>query len=91
MEINLENVKKYLRVESDDEDTFIEFLIEFSKEEIKNSTGDDGTNPSRTYETAQLLIISDRYENRGIEDREFKPNNALQCLFTKLKYKGDER
>lgn len=89
MKIDLDNVKKYLRVESEEEDGYIEFLIEFSKEIIKNSTGNDGANPSRTYEAAQLLIIADRYENRGSDDKEFKANNALQCLYTKLKYRGE--
>ena len=88
--LSLDDVKLYLRVDSDEEDNFISDLIEYSKEEIKNSTGDDGSNPSYTYKMAQLLIISDRFENRGSNEGEFKPNNALSCLLAKLKYKGEQ-
>ena len=37
---------------------------------------------------AQLIIITDRFENRGSNDGDFKPNNILSCLYTKLKFKG---
>ncbi|MGL5055786.1 MAG: head-tail connector protein [Fusobacteriaceae bacterium] len=82
--------KEYLRIDEEDEDNFIEMCIEFSKEEIENSTGVNfgSGGESKTYEMAQLIIITDRYENRGSQDLEFKPNNILSCLYTKLKY-GD--
>lgn len=88
--VDLTKAKEYLRIDEDYEDTLIEMLIDFSKEEIENSTGvtfDSGGN-TRTYELAQLIIITDRYENRGSQDLEFKPNNMLSSLYTKLKY-GD--
>ncbi len=87
--VNLEYVKKYMRIDTDEEDDFINDLIEYSKEEIKNSTGDDGSNPSYTYRMAQLLIITERFENRSSEDKEFKANNALSCLYAKLKFRSD--
>ncbi|MGL5427089.1 MAG: head-tail connector protein [Cetobacterium sp.] len=82
--------KEYLRIDEEDEDNFIEMCIEFSKEEIENSTGVtfDSGGESKTYEMAQLIIITDRYENRGSQDLAFKPNNILSCLYTKLRY-GD--
>ena len=88
--IDKTKAKEYLRIDEAYEDTLIEMLIEFSKEEIENSTGvtfDSGGN-TKTYELAQLIIITDRYENRGSQDLEFKPNNMLSSLYTKLKY-GD--
>lgn len=87
--LNVDAVKKYMRIDTDEEDAFIEDLIEFSKEEIKNSTGNDGTILSHTYKMAQLLIITDRFENRGSQDKDFKVNNALSCLYIKLKFRGD--
>ncbi|MGL5569776.1 head-tail connector protein [Cetobacterium sp.] len=82
--------KEYLRLDEDYEDSLIETLIEFSKEEIENSTGVtfDSGGDTKTYELAQLIIITDRYENRGSQDLEFKANNMLSSLYTKLKY-GD--
>ena len=88
--IDKAKAKEYLRIDEDYEDTLIEMLIDFSKEEIKNSTGVtfDSGGDTKTYELAQLIIITDRYENRGSQDLEFKPNNTLSSLYTKLKY-GD--
>lgn len=88
--IDKAKAKEYLRIDEEYEDTLIEMLIDFSKEEIKNSTGVtfDSGGDTKTYELAQLIIITDRYENRGSQDLEFKPNNMLSSLYTKLKY-GD--
>ncbi|MGL5709609.1 MAG: head-tail connector protein [Cetobacterium sp.] len=88
--IDLATAKEYLRVDEEDEDNLIGMLIEFSKEEIENSTGVtfDSGGSTKTYELAQLIIITDRFENRGSEDLEFKANNILSALYTKLKH-GD--
>ncbi|MGL5717397.1 MAG: head-tail connector protein [Paraclostridium sp.] len=88
--IELAKAKEYLRIDEEDEDSLVEMLIEFSKEEIENSTGVsfDSGGSSRTYELAQLIIITDRYENRSSSDQEFKANNILSSLYTKLRY-GD--
>lgn len=88
--VDLTKAKEYLRIDEDYEDTLIEMLIDFSKEEIENSTGVTFASggDTKTYELAQLIIITDRYENRGSQDLEFKPNNMLSSLYTKLKY-GD--
>lgn len=87
--LGLEEIKLHLRVDDDIEDDYIKMLEKFSREEIENSTGVP-YNPegnSETYKLAQLIIIADRYENRGSEDMKFTPNNILSCLYTKLKYK----
>ena len=87
--LDLEEIKLYLRVDDDTEDSLLKILEQFSREEIENSTGvpykPEGN--SETYKLAQLIIIADRYENRGSEDMKFTPNNILSCLYTKLKYK----
>lgn len=88
--VDLTKAKEYLRIDEEYEDSLIETLIEFSKEEIEHSTGVTfgSSGDTKTYELAQLIIITDRYENRGSQDLEFKPNNILSSLYTKLKY-GD--
>lgn len=88
--LDLEDIKLYLRVDGNEEDKLIETLEKFSREEIEASTGVkyNETGNSETYKLAQLIIIADRYENRGSSDLEFKPNNILSCLYTKLKYKA---
>lgn len=89
--LTLDEVKRYLRIDGDEEDELIKFFVEFSKEEIENSTGVifDSAGNSKTYKLAQMVIITDRFENRGSQDLEFKPNNILSSLYTKLKYCGD--
>lgn len=87
--LGLEEIKAYLRIDDDSENNLLTMLDIFSREEIENSTGVP-YNPegnSETYKLAQLIIITDRYENRGSEDMKFTPNNILSCLYTKLKYK----
>ncbi|UUV17369.1 head-tail connector protein [Fusobacteria bacterium ZRK30] len=86
--LTLDEIKLYLRVDDSEEDKLITQLELFSREEIKNSTGVEYVeeNPTETYKLAQLIIIADRYENRASEDQEFKPNNILSCLYSKLKY-----
>ena len=87
--LELEDIKMYLRIDDNTEDSLLIMLEKFSREEIKNSTGVpyNSEGNSETYKLAQLVIIADRYENRGSEDMKFTPNNILSCLYTKLKYK----
>lgn len=89
--VDLKTVKLYLRIDGDEEDELLNSFIEFSREEIENSTGVKYTSCTNrsTYKIAQLVIISDRYENRGSQDLEYKPNNSLSSLYTKLKYGED--
>ena len=87
--LELEDIKMYLRIDDNTEDSLLIMLEKFSREEIENSTGvpfkPEGN--SETYKLAQLIIIADRYENRGSEDMKFTPNNILSGLYTRLKYK----
>lgn len=90
--LDLDIVKLYLRVDGNEEDNLLSDLINFSKEEIENSTGVK-FNPngnSSTYRLAQMMIVTDRYENRGSQDLEYKVNNSLSGLYTKLKYGGND-
>lgn len=83
----LEDIKEYLRVDSSEDDTLIEMLQEYAKEEIEDSTGVkfNSKGNSNTYNMAMLIIIADRYENRGSSDNEFKVNNILSSIYTRLK------
>lgn len=91
--LSLNEIKLYLRVDGNDEDTLITQLELYSREEIENSTGFayKEENVPELYKMAQLYIINDRYENRGSQDLEFKANNILSCLYRKLKCLADEK
>lgn len=85
--LKLEDVKEYMRVDSNDDDTLITMLMDYAKEEIFDSTGveynENGN--SDTYNMAMLIICTDRYENRASTDNEFKVNNILSSIYTRLK------
>lgn len=85
--LSIDEMKLYLRVDEDEENLLITSLIEFSKEEIENSTGAtfEKFGEKETYKMAQRVIVADRYENRSSGDIEFKVNNIYSCLCTKLK------
>ena len=87
--LGLDEIKLYLRVDGTEENDFITSLEKYSREEIEASTGADYDtyNETETYRLAQLLIITDRYENRGSQDVEIKANNALSSIYRKLKCK----
>ena len=88
--LDIAAAKIYLRIDEDAEDSLIKFLLEFSKEEIERTTGVkfDSGGTTNLYKMAQLIIITDRYENRGSLDQPFQPNNSLTSLYTKLRYKA---
>lgn len=85
--LTLEKIKDYLRIDSSEDDSLIKMLQDYAKEEIEDSTGIK-FNPqgnSNTYNMAMLIIIADRYENRGSADNEFKANNILSSIYTRMK------
>ncbi|MGB6128827.1 MAG: head-tail connector protein [Psychrilyobacter sp.] len=90
--LTINEMKLYLRVDESEEDTLITSLIDFSKEEIENSTGAtfEDYGEKETYKMAQRVIVTDRYENRSSSDVEFKVNNIYSCLCTKLKAMVEE-
>lgn len=91
MKLTLGEMKLYLRVDENDEDNLIESLLEFSVEEIENSTGAniETYGELETYKLLQKIIVTDRYENRGSSDMEFTPNNICTSLYMKLKLQVD--
>jgi uncharacterized phage protein (predicted DNA packaging) len=87
--LTLEEIKLYLRVDETEEDNLITSLELFSREEIEESTGAsyEMYKTIELYKIAQLIIITDRYENRASQDSELKSNTALNSIYQKLKCK----
>lgn len=87
MKLTLNEIKLYLRVEDDEEDSLIESLLRYSVEEIQNSTG--ATNEKygelETYKLLQKIIVTDRYENRSSSDVCGANDNIMATLLLKLK------
>jgi uncharacterized phage protein (predicted DNA packaging) len=87
--LTLEEIKLYLRVDETEEDNLITSLELFSREEIEESTGAsyEMYKTIELYKIAQLIIITDRYENRASQDSVLKSNTALNSIYQKLKCK----
>lgn len=83
--VSLDEIKNYLKIDSDDEDELLLSLIKYSREEILHATGDDGSTPSETYAMAQKVIIAEAFDLRG-NDRQVDSKGILASLFTRLKF-----
>ncbi len=62
--LTLSDVKKYLRIDFDNDNDYISDLIEMSKSYIKEQTGKEYTAGNRVYEQAILLMVAGFYDNR---------------------------
>lgn len=92
--MTLEDVKNYLRIDSEDDDTYLSELLEVSLIYIDSMVGEDYKTNEKAVKLATLLqkkLISDMYENRGTEI----PNNTkkdiiVTSILDKLSlYEGD--
>lgn len=61
--MDLQEVKKYLHVDFDDDDDYIDLLIRVAEEYIADAVDDPPTNSPR-YTLLLIFIVSQLYENR---------------------------
>lgn len=81
MSVTLEQVKKHLRLDSDDEDSDIQDYIEISQIYIDSMVGEAYKVDTKAIKLADLLqkkLITDMYENRSTEI----PQNTKQDRIT---------
>jgi uncharacterized phage protein (predicted DNA packaging) len=64
MVITIEEAKQHLRVDGDEENSYIEGLIKASEKFIKNGTGKTFDNTNFLAKTVCLMLVADMYENR---------------------------
>lgn len=69
MALTLEDVKNYLRVDFDDDDTLLTGLMSAADEYLKSGVGANYNNESERAKTLSLIVIADLYDNRGISER----------------------
>ena len=82
MSLSLTDVKKYLRIDFDNDNDYISDLIEMSKAYIKEQTGKEYTAGNKVYEQAILLMVAGYYDNRTPFSE--KAVNEMNCM--SLKY-----
>jgi len=62
--MDLDTIKKYLRIEHTKDDDFLTNQIESAKFYIKNTTGVEYTDGDLTYDDLIMYFVQHRYDNR---------------------------
>lgn len=88
----LEELKLYLRVDEDDDDTLIKALM-LSAEEYLANAGVTKDYTKELYKLSVKLLVGHWYENREVErvgKNVRKVGYSLESMITQLKYCSDE-
>jgi len=92
MSLTLADVKLYLRVDSDVDDTLINSIMIVAEDYIRGAVTDYDAKAADTAflaksEMCQLIIISDLYENRNQGGKEAKDfGYTVRSMITQLQY-----
>lgn len=86
--INLERAKEYLRIDYEDEDVYIQSLIEISEIYIESMVGVSYKTDEKALNLANLLqlkLISDMYEQRSTDvQNNTKQDRIVTSILDKL-------
>ncbi|MSS43160.1 phage gp6-like head-tail connector protein [Anaerosalibacter bizertensis] len=89
MILTLEETKSFLKVDYDDEDEYIEELINASEQYLKNATGKEYDSTSFLAKLYCKILISDWYDNREyMEENKIskRVRFTMQSILQQLKY-----
>lgn len=91
--MTLQEIKDYLRIDSDDENIFLTELIEISEIYITSMVGTNYKTDEKAIKLATLLqkkLISDMYENRSTEiASNTKQDRIVTSILDALALSGD--
>jgi uncharacterized phage protein (predicted DNA packaging) len=87
LDLTLDELKNYLRVDGSEDDTFLALLIEGAKEYLANAGVPESD--SKLYKLAVMLYVALQYENRDPSAKMEQFNFALQSIVLQLKQFGD--
>lgn len=91
MILNLEEAKKFLKVDFDDDDDEIQDCIDAAEEYLKDATGKEFTSENKRAKRYCKILVNEWYKDKGLmeeEKREKRVRFSLQTIMTQLKY-GD--
>lgn len=90
MTLNLEYVKKYLRIDFNNDDAYLGDLITLSKDFIKQQTGVEYNAADTVYNQAVLLMVAHFYDNRTPISEKAVVNvpNSLDCMLKHIGMRG---
>ncbi len=88
--MDLQQVKQFLRIDFDDDDSYIMLLIDVAKEYIIDAVGQYDATSAR-YKLLALNIVSTLYENREytIDKTNEKVAYTLKSIILQLQLEGD--
>lgn len=86
MIITLDEAKQHMRVDSNDDDNYINLLINTSEEFIKNVTGRTFDSTNNLAKIACLYIVGDLYDNRQMTTDKMgeRVRNIINMILTQL-------
>lgn len=87
LNLSLDELKNYLRIDGSEDDVILTLLIDGAKEYLKN-TGVPESN-SKLYKIAVMLYVSLHYENRDPSMKIDKLNYAFESIVLQLKDYGE--
>lgn len=90
MTLNVEYLKKYLRIDYDIDDTYLTDLIDLSKKFIKEQTGVEYNKNDSVYNQAVLLMCAHFYDNRTPISEKAVVNvpYSLDCMLKHIGMRG---
>lgn len=84
--LTLEEAKKYLRVDGDEEDDLIASFITAAEQYIKNATSKNVDLKSELAKLAARILIAHWYENREAVGKAEQLAFSLQSILVQLQY-----
>lgn len=82
--MELDELKLYLRIDHDDEDTLLTSLLKTAKEYMKNAGC--VISEGELYNLAIKILVSHWYENREVTGKADALAHSLDSIITQLKY-----
>ncbi|WP_139894505.1 head-tail connector protein [Bacillus cereus] len=90
MVLTLEEAKKYLRVDGDEEDDLITSFVIAAEIYIKNATSKNVDLKSELAKLAARILIADWHENREAVGKAEQLAFSLQSILVQLQYCGGD-
>lgn len=88
MIVSLEEAKTHLRIDSDEDNTYIQSLIAASDQFIKNATGKTFDSTNQLAKIVILMIVADMYDNRTMATDKVstKTRELVSMMLIQLSY-----
>lgn len=87
MSLELDEIKAYLRIDEDEDDTMLSSFLDAAKKYLENAGVKEDSNNS-LYKLVVSMLVCNLYENRNIPDTDRSTNTqafSLKSLITQLK------